>query len=74
MERYKIPKFLNDATVARFVRRKWIEVNYFLSSQHSANKNIIFKSPTVRSDLRDYSHAYTVMKGAITAAGNNANN
>lgn len=65
---------MNDATVSKFVRRKWIEVNYLLSSQHSANKNIMFKSPTVRSDLFDYSHAYTIMKGAITAAGSNANN
>ena len=65
---------MNDATVSKFVRRKWIEVNYLLSSQHSANKNIMFKSPTVRSDLFDYSHAYTIMKGAITAADSNANN
>ena len=28
----------------------------------------------LRSDLGDYSHTYTVMKGAITVAGNNANN
>ena len=74
MEHYKISKFLNDAAVSKFVRRKWIEVNCLLSSQHSADKNIIFKSPTVRSDLCDYIHAYTVMKEAITAAGNNANN
>ena len=28
----------------------------------------------LRSDLGDYSHTYTVMKAAITVAGNNANN
>ena len=27
MEQYKISKLLNDSTVSKFVKKKWIEVN-----------------------------------------------
>ena len=34
----KIAKLLNDSTVSKFVRRKWIEVNDLRDVQYSVNK------------------------------------
>ena len=42
MEHYKTCKLLNDSTVAKFVKKKWIEVNDLSSGQYSSNKNIRF--------------------------------
>ena len=49
-----------------------VEVNDLSSSQYSVNKNIRFKTSMLRSDLRDYSDAYIVVKGRIyvRATGN----
>ena len=49
--------------------RKWIEVNDLSGSQYSVNKNIRFKTSILRSDFRDYSDAYIVVKGRITVEG-----
>ena len=37
------------------------------------NNDIIFKTPMLRSELRDYSHAYTIVKATtdLGVAGNN---
>ena len=43
MEHHKISKLLNDSTVPKFVRRKWIEVNDLLGDQYSFNKSISLK-------------------------------
>ena len=45
--------------------RKWIKANDLSGSYYSVNKNIKFKTPMLRSDLCDYSDAYTVLRGAI---------
>ena len=74
MEHYKISKLLNNLTVSKFLTRKWIEVNDFLSGQYSANNNKRCKTAMLRSDLCDYSDAYTVVKGTITVTGTNVNN
>ena len=66
MKHYKIFKLLNDLTVSKFVTEKWVEVNHLSSSQYSANKNIRFKTPMLRSDLCDYSDAYIVVTGIIS--------
>ena len=67
-------KLLSDSTASKFVTRKWVEVNYLSNGQYSVNKNIRFKTPMLRLDLRDYSDAYIVVKGRITVEGtNNAN-
>ena len=42
--------------------KKWVEVNDLSSGQYQSNKNIRFKSSMLRSDLRDYSNAYIVVK------------
>ena len=53
MKHYKISKLLNDSTVSKFVRKKWVEVNDSLSGQYSVNKNIRFKNSMLRSDVYD---------------------
>ena len=74
MEHHKISKLLHDSTVSKFVTRKCIEVNGLSESKFSVNKNIRFETPMLRSDLRDHSDAYILVKGRITAEGtNNAN-
>ena len=52
---------------------KWIEVNYLSSGQHSANKNVRFTTSILRSDLRDCSDEYIVVKETITIEGDGDN-
>ena len=74
MEHYKRSKLSNDSTVSMFETKKLIEVNDLSVGQYSANKNIRFKTPMLRSDLCDYSDAYIAVKGRISVTGtNNAN-
>ena len=74
MEHFKISKLLNNSTVSKLITRKWTEVNYLSDCQYSTKKNIRFKTPMLRSDLCDYSIAYTVVKQRIIGTGtNNAN-
>ena len=42
--------------------KKWVEVKDLSSGQYQSNKNIRFKSSMLRSDLRDYSNVYIVVK------------
>ena len=71
MEHYKISKLLNDSIASKFVVREGIEVNDLSSGQYSFNKNIKFKTSTLRSDLCRYSGAYIVVKGKRTVEGDN---
>ena len=65
MEHHKISKLINNLTLSKFVVRKWIQVNDLSGSKYSVNKNIKFKTPTLRSDLCDYSDAYIAVKMII---------
>ena len=40
MEHYKIPKFLNNSSVSKFVTRKWIKVNDLWSDQYPADATL----------------------------------
>ena len=51
--------------------KKWIEVNDLSSGQHSASKNIRFKSSMLRSNVCGYSNAYIVVKERIGVRGTN---
>ena len=74
MEHYKMTSLLNDSTASKFVTRKRIEVDNLSCGQYSANKNMRFKTPTLRSDLCNYSDAYIVVKERINVTGvNNPN-
>ena len=55
-----------DKDLPRFVTRKWIEVYDQSGGNYNANKEIRIKTPTLRSDLCDFSNAYIVVKGTIT--------
>ena len=57
--------FLNDC---RFITKKWIEVHDQSGETCNTNKQIRFKTSKLRSDLCEYSDAYIVVKGTITAS------
>ena len=74
MDQHKISKLLDDLTVSKFVTRKWIEVNDLSGGQFLVNRNLRFRISILRLNFCDYSDAYMVVKGRITAEGtNNAN-
>ena len=72
MEHFKIPKLLKDSTASNFATKNLIEVNDLSGGQYSANENIMFKNPMLRSDFWDYSDAYIVVRGTISVTGTNA--
>ena len=54
----------------RFITRKWIEVPEQSGSaedRYRSSKQIRFKTSRLRSDLCDFSDAYIVVKGRVTA-------
>ena len=74
MEHHKISKLLNDSTISKFVKMKWVEVNDLSNGQCFVNKNITFKTLTLGSNLCNYNDAYIGVKEIITIAGTSANN
>ena len=50
----------------KFATKKWIEVYDQSERYYSPNKEIRTKTSMLRSDICDYSNAYTVVKGTIT--------
>ena len=73
MENHKISKLLDNSTASKFLTTKFIDINDLLTGQYSVNKNIRFKTPTLRSDLCDYSNAYIVVKGTVYLLASAAN-
>ena len=69
MEHHEISKLLNNLALSMSATRKWTEVNDLSGSQYSITKNIKFKIPMLRLDLRDYSDTYIIIKGTITIEG-----
>ena len=71
MEFRKIINFLDttadDKDLPRFVTKKWIKVYDQSRGSYNVNKEITIKTSMLRSDLCDYSDAYIVVKGTITA-------
>ena len=57
----------------RLITRKWIEVHDQSGGTCNTNKQIRLKRSMLRSDLRDFSVAYIVVKGKITVANPNNN-
>ena len=81
MEQQKIVNSLNDGSnkPSKFRTKNWVEINDDVRGIYSPNKQIRFKTSTLRSSLRDYSDVYILVKGNITvnntaAAGADANN
>ena len=64
----------DNKDLPRFFTKKWIEVYDQSEKNYNTNKEIRIKTSMLRSDLCNYSDAYIVVKGTITAEGdNNAN-
>ena len=59
--------------LSKFVTREYVRVNS-LSNTYNKNKSVRFKTPMLRSNLCDYSDAYILVKGTITATAPGANN
>ena len=57
--------------VPRFITKKWIEVHDQSGEIYNTNKQIRFKTSMLRSDLRDFSDAYIVVKGKIIVTNPN---
>ena len=71
MEYQTIINLLDTATdnVPRFITKKWIKVygqSCNAEDRYKPCRQIRFKTSMLRSDLFDYSSAYTVVKGDIT--------
>ena len=70
MEFQKIANFLDttsdDKDLPRFVTKKWIEVYDQSEKNYNPNKDIRIKTSMLRSDLCDFSDAYTVVKRNIS--------
>ena len=49
--------------------RKWIEVNDLSNGDYSANKNIKFKTSTLRSYWCDFSDVYIDVKREVSVKG-----
>ena len=73
MEYQKIIKLLGNILdqVPRFVTKKWVEICDESGGTYNVNKEIRFKTPMLRSDLRDYSVTYIVVTGKITVTNPN---
>ena len=73
MEYQKITNLLGNISdkVRRFITKKWIEVHDQSRGTYNTKKQIRFKTSMLRSDLRDYSDAYIVVKGKIIVTGPN---
>ena len=70
MEYQKITNLLDTTNdeIPRFITKKWVEVyNHSVNAEetYKPNKQIIFKTSLLRSDLCDFSDAYIVVKGTI---------
>ena len=51
--------------LSKFVTREYVRVNSLLNT-YNENKSIRFKTPTLKSNLCDYSDAYILVNGTIT--------
>ena len=74
METQKIVDLLNgsDNQNSKFVTRKWYVIDSESNGNYSKGEPIKFLTKSLESSLCDYSDAYILVTGNITAAPNNA--
>ena len=67
MEYHKITNLLDNVSnqLSQSRTKNWVEINDSLRGAYSPNKQIKFKTTTLRSSLRDYSDAYILVKGNL---------
>ena len=70
MEYQKITKLLDVVSdkIPKFITKKWREVYDQTGGTCNTNKQIRFKTSILRSNLRDYSDAYILVKGIVTVS------
>ena len=65
---------LDKDETPKFTTIKWIEIFDQFNGTYNPNKDIRFKTPQIRDDLRDFNDAYIVVTGKITATNPGNNN
>ena len=79
MEYQKIANLIDDASnqQSKFRTGNWVEINDESRGAYNVNSQIKFKTTMLKSSLCDYSDAYILVKGTIsannTAAADNTN-
>ena len=75
MEFQKITNFLDttsdDKDLPGFVTKKWVKVYDQSEKSYYVNKEIIIKTPMLRSDLCDFPDVYIVVEGDLTITESN---
>ena len=68
MKYQKIARLLNDESnkPSKFRTKNWVEINDDVRGVYSPNKQIRFKTATLRSSSCDYSNAYILVKRDIS--------
>ena len=66
MEHQKILNLLNEANDSKFVTRKWNIVNDNSNANYDLGNQIKYNAEVLKSNLCDYSDAYTLLNGDIT--------
>ena len=74
METQKIENLLNGSDIenSKFTTKKWYSICNELKGNYSHHNPIIFSTKSIASSLCDYSNAYILVTGDITATPNNA--
>ena len=74
METQKIVNLLNgsDNENSKFATKKWYIIDSESNGNYSQNDEIKFLTKSIESSLCDYSDAYLLVTGNITATPNNA--
>ena len=74
METQKIVNFINgsDNDNSKFATKKWYIIDSESNGNYSQNDEIKFLTRSIESSLCDYSDAYILVTGNITATPNNA--
>ena len=74
METQKIVNLINrsDNDNSRFATKKWYIIDSESNGNYSQNDEIKFLTRSIESSLCDYSDAYILVTGNITATPNNA--
>ena len=78
METHKIVNLLGDAgsEPSKFATRKWyvINDNTDYDEENKSGSTVRLETKVIKSSLCDYSDAYILVTGDITATGGDANN
>ena len=62
---------MTEEEILKFPTIKWIEIFDQSNGTYNLNKDIRFKTPQLRDDLRDFNHAYIVDTGKVNATYSN---